>query len=132
MTEKTPRWLNLLRYVWIPILVALIGVAGAIVVALLNNADETNPGTFAYQVQVQAKDTDEPIPNAEVTIQVSEVAPLHEITDTHGVARVLVDDSQAGQPGRLIVRVTGYTTHVESINVRKNVPPTVVRLEPAP
>jgi len=136
MTENSSHSLNLLRYVWIPIVLALIAAAAAIIPPLLNKVDNIStppPDTaFAYQVRVEVKDTTEPISNAEVTLEVGGKAPLRDITDSNGFARIFVDTAYTGQPGKLIVKATGYSSHTEHIDLRKDVLPTVVRLEPVP
>jgi hypothetical protein len=87
------------------------------------------PALFDYLVRVQAKDTSEPIPNAEVTIEVIGKAPLDDITDVKGVARIRINSSYAGEPGELIVIATGYVTHRQHINLTKDALPDKVRLE---
>ena len=133
---KTPRKIAFLKDIWIPIIVALIGALATITAVVLRNCDTTTmPPTdtnFAYQVRVQVRDTDEAIPNAEVTIMVSGKAPLDDITDSNGLARIFIDSFYVGQPGELIVEARGYETHRQHIDLKKDALPDIVVLVPTP
>lgn len=133
---KTSRQMTFLEKVWVPIIVALIGAAATITAVILRDCSTaTAPSTgadFAYLVRVQARDTGEAIASAEVTIEVGGKAPLDDITDAHGLARIFIDSSYTGQPGVLIVRATGYETYRQHIDLRKDALPDVVMLDPAP
>jgi hypothetical protein len=126
----------LLKDIWVPIIVALIGALATITAVVLRNCDTaTTPPTdtdFAYQVRVQSRDTDEAIPNAEVTIMVGGKAPLDDITDSNGLARIFIDSFYIGQPGELIVEARGYETHRQHIDLKKDALPDVVVLVPTP
>jgi hypothetical protein len=91
---------------------------------------ESKPVTFSYQVRVQAKDTGEYVPNAEVTIEVGGKAPLDAITDSKGIARIFIESSYAGQPGFLIVEAPAYQRHRQNIDLVEGTLPDVVPLEP--
>jgi hypothetical protein len=119
------------RVWWVPIIVALIGLAGVII-----TSDWVTPPppvtSFDYQVRVQAKDTGEYILNAKVTIEVGGQAPLDGITDSNGLARIFVGSSHAGKPGLLIVEATGYKRHTQNMDLTVGTLPDIVQLEPAP
>ena len=124
-----------LEKVRVPIIVALIGAAATITAVILRDCSTltapSTDGDFAYLVRVHARDTDEPISNAEVTIEVGGKAPLDDITDTSGLARIFIDSSYVGEPGVLVVRATGYETHRQHIDLKKGALPDVVMLDPA-
>jgi hypothetical protein len=88
--------------------------------------------TFDYQVRVQAKDTGEYIQGAVVTIEVEGQAPLDGITDSNGLARIIVSSSCVGKPGRLIVEAAGYKRYMQNIDLTIGTLPDVVQLEPVP
>jgi hypothetical protein len=121
---------------WIPIVVALIGVAGTIFTVVWTRGDGEEPpieppgGEFTYQVRVQTVDTGEPIPNAIVTIEVGGKAPLDAVTDSKGIARIFIDASYAEKPGFLIVERDGFHSHNQNIDLVVDALPDVVLLEP--
>lgn len=125
---------------WVPIIVALIGLVGVIIPLIMNSADEkTSPSPspqqeaiFEYPVRVQAKGTDEDIPNAKVIIEVIGKAPLDEFTDTNGFTRIFIDADHTGQPAKLIVEATGYKRYIQNIDLDKDALPDIVQLEAAP
>lgn len=136
MTKKTSRWMTLLEKIWVPIIVALIAAVATVAAAILSdcNAVTTSPpgADFTYPVRVQARDTGEFIPNAEVTIEVGGKAPLDDITDSNGFVRIDIPSSHVGQRGKLIVEATGYKRYTQEIDLKKDALPDVVMLEPAP
>lgn len=121
---------------WVPIIVAIIGLAGILISRQANTANETptpQPSTtFDYLVRVQTKDTGEPISNARVTIEVVGQAPIDELTDSNGIARIFVDANYAGQPGRLIVEAVGYKLYRQEIDIREASLPDTIQLEQLP
>ncbi|GAB4537070.1 MAG: hypothetical protein Kow0063_23340 [Anaerolineae bacterium] len=136
MAPEPSRQITLLEKVWVPIIVALIGLAGVIAVALINRNDHsagevvTPAGAdFSYQVRVQSKDTGKEIMGAEVTIDVGGKAPLDDVTDSKGVARIFVSSSYMGKPGLLIVEAKGYKKHTQKIDLIKDALPDIVQLE---
>jgi hypothetical protein len=84
---------------------------------------------FSYQVRVQVKDTGEYVPNAKVTVEVGGKAPLDDITDVNGIARIFVSTSHAGQPATLIVETDGYEKYRQHIDLIEGTLPDVVFLE---
>ena len=119
---------------WVPIIVALIGL-GVIVIPLIFKQDKSNQessSSFQYSVRVQAKDTGVDILNARVTIEVIGQAPLDEITDSNGLARIFVDNNRSGQPGKLIVQVDKYSKYTQNIDLLEDILPDVIQLDSAP
>jgi hypothetical protein len=92
----------------------------------------TSGPSFDYQVRVQAKDTGEYVQGAKVTIEVGGKAPLDDITDSSGLARIFVPSSHVDHPGVLRVEATGYERYKQHIDLTKDTLPDIVRLEPAP
>jgi hypothetical protein len=113
---------------WIPIVVALIGLLGVLITSK-GRILPTPDTSFGYQVRVQAKDTGRYIPDAKVTIEVSGQAPLDDITDSNGLARISISSSRAGKPGRLIVEAAGYKRYMQNIDLTMGTLPDVVLLE---
>lgn len=138
MANKTSRQTTLpekVKSLWVPIIVALIGAAAVIIAAISSNRNAvTSPPTdaFTYPVRVQARDTGEFIPNAEVTIEVRGKAPLDDITDSNGFVRIDIPSSHAGQRGKLIVEAERYERYTEEIDLTKDALPDVVILDPLP
>lgn len=90
----------------------------------------TEPRNFSYLVSVQTKETGENIGQAKIIIQVSDKPPLDEVTDSTGLARILIEASLVGQPGKLIVEATGYERYVQNIDLLEGNLPDVIQLEP--
>ena len=114
LIASTSKKLWLPRVWWVPIVVAVIGLIGVIITSK-GRILPTPDISFGYQVRVQSKDIGEYIPNAKVTIEVSGQAPLDDITDSNGLARISISSSRAGKPGRLIVEAAGYKRYVQNI-----------------
>lgn len=87
---------------------------------------------FDYKVRVEVKGTGQPIESAKVTIEAGNWAPKNEFTDSNGVARIYIDASSAGKPGRLIVEATGYKRYTENIDLAAGDLPDVIQLEQEP
>jgi len=122
----------------VPIIVALIGLAGVIITVWATSSGDTpspiptTPAatdTFTYNVRVQDRSTTDGIANAVVTIEVGGRAPLDGITDSTGLARIFVSASHAGQPGRLIVEADGYERYRQEIDIVEGALPDIVPLE---
>jgi hypothetical protein len=134
--KTSKMWLS--QVWWVPIVVALIGLGGVIIPLIMKQDDVPAPTTptplqtFQYSIHVQAKETGEHIPNAKFIIEVAGQAPLDEITDINGFARVFIDADRAGQPARLIVQATGYKKYTQSIDLLKDTLPDVIQLEATP
>ena len=79
--------------------------------------NEVQDSSFQYQVEVKDKETDEAISKAQITIEVLNRTPLHARTDSNGFARVFVDESYAGEPGRLRVKAKGYEIYEIEIDL---------------
>ena len=90
----------------------------------------TTPTRFTYPVRVQEQGTGQNIPNAKVIIEVVGQAPLDEITDTDGFARIFIDASYVGKPGRLLVEANGYKPCRQEIDLREGILPDTIQLEP--
>jgi hypothetical protein len=89
----------------------------------------TEPKKFSYLVSVQAKETGENIRQAKIIIQVPGKPPLDEVTDSTGLARISIEASHVGQPGKLIVEATGYEQYVQNIDLTEGNLPDVIQLE---
>jgi hypothetical protein len=129
-----PWWRS--RKVWVriivavPIIVAMIVLAGVIIPIVLTRHDGSLG--FGYLVRVQVKDTGECIQDAKVIIEVPREPPLDETTDVNGIAVIAIDSSHAGQRGKLIVEASGYKKYEQNIILVTDALPDVVQLEPAP
>jgi hypothetical protein len=139
MEEESPEETTFLERFWLPIIVALIGGLAVVIAALIGKSAGAPTPTpaltqspFTYQVRVQAEDTGEYLSNARVTIEVVEQAPIGGMTDTNGLARIIIAPSHAGQPGFLIVEATGYQRHRQHIDLLEGTLPDSVALEPEP
>jgi len=100
---------------WVPIVGALIGLIGVIIPLVINNEASTSQ-PFTYAVRVQKEGTNQNVSNAKVTIEVAGQAPLDEITDSNGFARIVINASYAGKPGRLLVEANGYESYRQEID----------------
>lgn len=85
--------------------------------------------SFSYPVRVQTV-TGTDIPNADVTIDVAQRAPLNDFTDSTGYARIFVESSYIGKPGKLIVNADGYERFVQNIDLVDGTLPDIIQLKP--
>jgi len=113
----------------------VLGIIGVILIAIFlaiqsGLLQPSSPGTFSYQVRVQEEGTSRSIAGAKVTIEVTGKAPLDEITDSNGLARIFIDASYVGEPGRLLVEAKGYESHRQEIDLREGDLPDTVQLKP--
>lgn len=88
--------------------------------------------SFEYQVHVQAASTTADLPNAQVRIEITGIAPLTSITDANGTARIFIASSIEGKPALLTVELPGYEKYVKNIDLKKEFLPTVIQLEQFP
>lgn len=122
---------------WIPIVVALIGLAGVIFTTVWGNPfspveppeEEMQPAEFTYEVHVVSV-AGENLPEAHVMIQVAGKAPLDEVTDVNGFARFFIESSYAREPARLIVEKEGFHPHTQEIDLYPDRLPDRIPLEP--
>ena len=124
---------------WIPIVVALIGLAGVVFATVWNNPSppieprpgEEQPAEFTYEVRVES-DTGEPLPDASVSIEVEGRPTLHATTGPDGMAGVFIDAAHAGAPGFLFVEREGFHGFSHEVELNMEILPPVVSLEPIP
>lgn len=107
-------------------------VETVVVTVLVEKGQVPANNSFSYPVRVQAKRTGEHIPDAKITIEVIGKAPLDEITDANGFARIFIDADRVGQPGKLIIQATGYKQYIQNIDLTEGNLPDVLQLEPIP
>ena len=127
--KRTSKW-------WIPIVVALIGLAGVVFATVWNNfpspveppQEEMPAAEFEYLVRVQS-DSGENLPDARVTIEVGGRAPLDAYTDSNGIAVIFIDASYSGKPGFLIIERDGFHPFRQNIELVMNALPDLIRLE---
>ena len=134
-TEKT----NRIAKIWVPIIVALIGLAGIIITNLgkddvpTSNSSLTPPATngFVYSVTVMDKVSTKPIENAHILIETGGgFAPKNAYTDSNGFVRITIDASQSGRQGRLSISATNYERQTHDIDLTSDALPQEIRLEP--
>jgi hypothetical protein len=104
----------------------IVGITIGIIMLVLLACNHT---PLNYQVQVQESDTGNPIPGAEVQIQVGGIAPKDATTDRNGIAIIFIDESQVGTPGKLIVRANSYQTWEQNLTLERQQLPDTVQLE---
>jgi hypothetical protein len=108
-------------------------VLTALVVIFLPGKPPDDGSPFLYAVRVQAGDTAEDIPNAEVEVDIGNgKAPLRDITDADGYVRIPVDASYAGKRAIIIVQAGGYEKYRGDIDLTADGLPLVVPLERLP
>ena len=123
--------------IWIPIIVALIGLIGVVANALITTRtgtpeDKPQDETIDYQVRVVDSATGEVIEGAEVMIETGSLAPVDAYSDTRGIARIFLESSRVGKPGRLIVKANGYETYLENMDIASDTLPDTIKLEANP
>ena len=119
---------------WGPVLAALIGLLGIVIPLAVTRCDEQPPSTpepaFVYQVRVRAKDTDAAIDQATVTLELpGGKAPLHTVTDSTGLARLLVPSEYVKKPAVLIVESTDCNTYFKNLDLTEDALPAIILLE---
>lgn len=140
MAKKTTQQnKTFLQKFWLPIILAIITLVGSILTVLGPKLLEQQPASssfqsknFDYQVNVETS-TGDPIANATVIIEIGGgKAPLDAVSDSAGLARIMIESSYLGKPGRLIVRAPGYKTHTQNIDLTEGNLPKVIQIELAP
>ncbi|MCA9976798.1 MAG: hypothetical protein KC413_13650, partial [Anaerolineales bacterium] len=104
--------------------------------SLINNYPKTTVAaitpitSFDYSIRVQAAGSGENLSGARVTIEVRDenIAPKIELTDSNGLARIFIDSSRAGKPGRLIVEATEFNTYTQNIDLAVGNLPSIIQL----
>ena len=128
-----------LQKFWLPIVLAILTLVGTIVTVLgpatleniLANPTRSQPENFDYQVHIESSGT--PVVNATVTIEIGGgKVPLDTISDSTGLARIIIDKSYLEKPGRLIIRATGYKPFTQNIDLVGGNLPKIIQLEPNP
>lgn len=140
MAKKTTQQdRTFLEKFWLPIVLAIITLIGTIITVfgpiVLENISAGSASSqsenFDYQVHIESSGM--PIVNATVTIEIGGGrAPLDTISDSAGLARIIIDKSYIGKPGRLIIRATGFKPFTQNIDLTEGNLPKIVQLEPAP
>jgi hypothetical protein len=92
----------------------------------------TTPSSISYPIRVQALATGDPISNAKVTIEVPDLAPIDEYTDSNGFTRVMLDSSRVGKRGKIIIEAVGYQRYIQEIDLVQSVLPDTIRMSPTP
>ncbi len=118
---------------WVPILVAVIGLIGTIIAAIIGNFPDSkpteSPPTY-YRVRVVDAVSRENVGNARVTIELSgNIVPLDAITDANGFAIIAIPVEFIDKPGKVIVEAREYQTFNKYINLSLETLPEVVELE---
>jgi len=84
---------------------------------------------FSYLVHVINEDSREPIPNAEVDLEVTDGSVIiSEATDEKGYARLLIDTAYQKKPARLQVTARDYEDYVLNIDLKNDTLPPKVEL----
>lgn len=87
--------------------------------------------SFNYQVQIQDAKNEKPIASATVILMLSDgFAPVDEFTDAHGLARLRIDETLSGKPGRLRVEAVGYELYEVNIDISQGSLPNVIKVLP--
>ncbi|MCB0121892.1 MAG: hypothetical protein KDE58_06585, partial [Caldilineaceae bacterium] len=96
-------------------------------VAIATLAPAATPAAFLYGVTVLDSDS-QPIPKAQVLIEIQGKSPLENSVDEHGYTEVEVPTSHAGRAGRLRVRASGFEPFNQYIDIYPDRLPNEVRL----
>jgi hypothetical protein len=141
MAKKTAQQrASFLQRFWLPIILAIIALAGTMITILgpffasrfSASAVSSPSSSFDYQVRIETR-AGEPIANAAVILEIGGgKAPLDGVSDSTGLARIFIEKSFVGQPGRLIVKAPGYKTHTQNIDLTEGKLPKIVQLDSAP
>lgn len=136
-TEKT----NRIALIWVPIIVALIGLAGVIINSLLDKPPAPTPipsqvpdapadvTSFDYAVTVRDSNSKKPISGAHVLIETGGgLAPKNGYTDSNGYVRITIDAKLVNTKGRLSIEASGYQRFTQEINLTLGELPDEVRL----
>lgn len=134
-TEKN-RSSKIFWLIVIPIIVGIIvGVVSLMIeYGIFLRQPNVAPGNeiVSVFVRVQELDTGERVENAQITLELVEQVPTLELTDSQGIARFLVDSSQIGEPGVLIVEKTGYEVYTLQVDIFPDDLPEVIPLSRLP
>jgi hypothetical protein len=114
------------------IILGIVILIVSVLLAAWPSLQPTSTDSFTYLVRVQEENTSRGLPSAKVTIEAANQAPLDEITDTNGFARIFIDSIYAGKAGRLLIEANGYELFRQEIDLRKDLLPDTVKLKPIP
>jgi len=95
--------------------IGVMVIVGVVFYAFKN--DKPTNEQFHYQVQVFAEDTQQPIHNAKVILEIEGVTPKTEYTDNNGIARFSHEQTIDGETVELTVEVKGYEPYEEYTDV---------------
>ena len=98
-----------------------------ITVAAPTATPQSIPASFTYGVTVLDVEG-QPIPHAEVTIEIGGKAALEDEADSSGFARIEVPASHTERPGLLRVRAAGFDPFDQNIELYQDRLPNTVRL----
>jgi predicted PurR-regulated permease PerM len=112
-----------------------VGLLGALILLTVilswpNNQRSSETASPIYQVHVESKTNGRSIERAAITIEVGTQAPLHDLTDTSGLARIALTDDLAGKPRRLSIDAPDYRRFVQQIDLNPQTVPLIIQLEP--
>ncbi len=96
-------------------------------VAIAAPAPTATPSAFIYGVTVLDGDN-QPIPDAQVLIEIQGKASLENSVDEHGYAEIEVPTGHAGRTGRLRMRATGFEPFNQYIDIYPDRLPNEVQL----
>lgn len=129
-TEKVDRTAK----IWIPIIVAFIGLVGVIITVMATRPGATptpESDNLVYPVTVRANDTGQPIEGAHILVETGGgLAPKNAYTDANGFVRVAIDASQSGKQGRVTVSAANYKRKMYDIDLLPDMLPDEIRLDP--
>ena len=91
----------------------------------------TNGERFLYQVRIQDNDN-QPIDNAQVTIDLPGTTPINTYTDSTGLAAFQIDSQYANEIVRLHVEKNGYDSWDQHITITADERPYEIKLTPVP
>jgi len=115
--------------VWIVILISIVTLACG---GSTSATPEAQVESFSYSVRVLKDGTNQYVPNATVTIEVSGLAPLQGLADVNGFTRIFIDASYVNKPARLLVVANEYEPYRREIDLIKDALPDTIPLKPAP
>lgn len=62
----------------------------------------------------------------------STLVPKTTFTDSDGIARIFIDPSRVGKPGKVTVEAAGHKTYVQNVDLTESELPQIIELEIAP
>jgi len=108
---------------WLPAIITSIGSTSEEIAPI-------TPVVLTYQVHVLDSETNKPVSNAQIAMEVHNLKPLEAYTDLNGIARLAVASLYEGRPGSITIMADGYELRRQNMDMTLDALPDIILLKP--